>query len=178
MISGPPGAGKTTIARPLARALGLPLFAKDSIKERMHDVLAQAGPLEPAWSRRLGAASMELLWLLAAEAPACVLEANFWNGHEGQNVALAQLSHGGVLVEVFCTAPREEVIRRFRARQASGARHAVHTGHEFAPEFWDNSSRPIGLGHVIEVDTTTPVDVGLLASAVRSALEGGIGCRR
>ncbi|MFL6115563.1 MAG: AAA family ATPase [Catenulispora sp.] len=170
MISGAPGAGKTTIARPLARALGLPLFAKDSIKERMHDVLAGPGPVEPAWSGRLGAASMELLWLLAAEAPACVLEANFWTGHEGQNAALTELSKGGVLVEVYCAAPREEVIRRFHARAAAGVRHAVHTAQEFAADFWDNSSKPVGIGHVIEVDTTTPVEVERLAAAVRKLL--------
>ncbi|MBW8805788.1 MAG: AAA family ATPase [Catenulisporales bacterium] len=171
MISGAPGAGKTTIAGPLARALGLPLFAKDSIKERMHDVLCETGPVEPAWSRRLGAASMELLWLLAAEAPACVLEANFWHGHQGQNAALTELSKGGVLVEVYCAAPREEVIRRFRARAAAGVRHAVHTAHEFAADFWDNSSKPVGIGHVIELDTTTPVDVERLAVAVRELLD-------
>jgi len=174
MISGAPGVGKTTIARPLARALGLPLFAKDSIKERMHDVLAEPGPVELAWSRRLGAASMELLWLLAAEAPACVLEANFWNGHEHQNASLRALSSGGTLVEVYCTAPQEEIIRRFRARQASGERHAVHPDHAFTADHWErNFSSPIGIGHVVEVDTTRPVDVPSLADSVRALLNTG-----
>ena len=170
MISGAPGVGKTTIARPLARALNMPLFAKDSIKERIHDVLADTGPVEFAWSRRLGAAAMEMLWLLAADAPECVLEANFWNGHERQNDALRALSEGGTLVEVYCTAPREEILRRFNARQTSGERHAVHPDHVFAPDHWENFRAPIGIGHVLEVDTSTPVDVARVADEVRALL--------
>ncbi len=39
IVSGAPGAGKTTLAPPLAAALGLPLFAKDTIKETLYDLL-------------------------------------------------------------------------------------------------------------------------------------------
>jgi len=35
VVSGPPGSGKTTVARELARALGFPLLSKDTIKEAM-----------------------------------------------------------------------------------------------------------------------------------------------
>jgi predicted kinase len=35
----PPGAGKTTLARPLAAALGFALLSKDHIKETLHDAL-------------------------------------------------------------------------------------------------------------------------------------------
>ncbi|WP_323746631.1 AAA family ATPase [Catenulispora pinisilvae] len=171
MISGAPGVGKTTIARPLARALGMPLFAKDSIKERIHDVLADNGPVEVEWSRRLGAAAMEMLWLLAAEAPECVLEANFWPGHERQNDSLRVLSEGGTLIEVYCTAPREEILRRFHARNAAGERHAVHPDHAFTPDRWEKSfGGPIGVGRVLEVDTSTPVDVAKIAAEVRALL--------
>lgn len=170
MLSGAPGVGKTTIARPLARALGMPLFAKDTIKERIHDVLAGTGPVELVWSQRLGAAAMEMLWTLAYDAPECVLEANFWNGHERQNDSLRALSEGGKLVEVYCTAPLEEVKRRFQERQAAGVRHAVHPDHTLAPDFWDKFREPIGIGPVLEVDTTTPVDVPQVAAKVRALL--------
>jgi predicted kinase len=169
LISGAPGAGKTTIARPLARALGMPLFAKDSIKERIHDVLADTGPVELAWSRRLGAAAMELLWLLAADAPECMLEANFWHGHEHQNASLRALSEGGKLVEVHCTTAREEILRRYEERQVSGQRHAVHPGDVFDPDDWQRKfGEPLGLGPVLRVDTSTPVDVPRLAAEVRA----------
>ncbi|WP_323747586.1 AAA family ATPase [Catenulispora rubra] len=186
IISGAPGVGKTTIARPLARALGMPLFAKDSIKERIHDVLAEtepvgpgpveadlvsAGLVEAGWSRRLGAAAMELLWVLAADAPECVLEANFWTGHERQNASLRALSKGGKLVEVYCTAPKEVVMRRFRERAAAGERHAVHPAQELTSERWEaDFHAPIGIGTLLTVDTSTPVDVARVAAEVRALL--------
>lgn len=40
LVSGVPGTGKSTIAAPLAAALGLPLIAKDLIKEALADTLA------------------------------------------------------------------------------------------------------------------------------------------
>ncbi|MEY9860247.1 putative kinase [Catenulispora sp. GAS73] len=176
MISGAPGVGKTTIARPLARALGMPLFAKDSIKERIHDVLAEtgsveSGPVEAGWSRRLGAAAMELLWVLAADAPECVLEANFWTGHEQQNASLRALSEGGKLVEVYCTAPKDVVMQRFRERAAAGERHAVHPDQELSSERWEaDFHAPIGVGQLLTVDTSTPVDVAQVAAKVRALL--------
>jgi len=75
-VSGAPGAGKTSLAVPLAAELGFALVCKDRIKETLHDALG-APPPDLAWSRRLGAAAMELLWTLAADAPSVVVEANF-----------------------------------------------------------------------------------------------------
>ena len=42
VVSGPPGSGKTTLATALAPALGLPLIAKDTIKEAPDDRAAGA----------------------------------------------------------------------------------------------------------------------------------------
>jgi predicted kinase len=75
-VSGAPGTGKTSLAGPLAAELGYALLTKDTIKETLHDTLG-APEAGLAWSRRLGGASMELLWALAARAPAVVIEANF-----------------------------------------------------------------------------------------------------
>jgi predicted ATPase len=57
-VSGAPGSGKTSLAVPLAAALGYALLAKDRIKETLHDALGAPGP-DLAWSRRLGGAAME-----------------------------------------------------------------------------------------------------------------------
>ena len=75
-VSGAPGAGKTSLAVPLAAELGFALVCKDKLKETLHDALGAPAP-DLAWSRKLGAAAMELLWALAADAPSVVIEANF-----------------------------------------------------------------------------------------------------
>jgi adenylylsulfate kinase-like enzyme len=75
-VSGAPGSGKTSLAVPLAAELGWALLTKDRIKETLHDALEPPEP-DREWSRRLGATAMELLWALAADAPAVVIEANF-----------------------------------------------------------------------------------------------------
>jgi len=63
-VSGAPGAGKSSLAAPLAAELGFALITKDRIKETLHDALGAPEP-DLAWSRRLGAAAMELLWALS-----------------------------------------------------------------------------------------------------------------
>jgi predicted kinase len=52
LVTGPPASGKTTLAQPLARQLGVPLLGKDTVKEALFDTL---GTGDRAWSRRLGA---------------------------------------------------------------------------------------------------------------------------
>jgi predicted kinase len=120
LVSGPPGAGKSTLARPLAAELGFALLSKDLIKEALHDALGQDADL--AWSRRLGAAAMELLWALAADSPAALLEANFWPNHPQTAEHLRGLA--ACTVEVHCSCPIEECRRRYAERAAS--RHVVH----------------------------------------------------
>jgi predicted kinase len=167
LVSGPPGSGKTTLAGPLAAELGFTLLSKDRIKETLHDCLA-SGPSDRAWSQRLGAASIELLWTLAADAPAVVLEANFWPADPRPRGRLAAL--GATPVEVFCACPEPECRRRY-ARRAS-SRHAVHVDAGWPPDYdpFARSDRPMGLGTVITVDTTVPVDIPALARKVLVSL--------
>jgi predicted kinase len=164
-VSGAPGAGKTTLAGPLAAALGYALLTKDTIKETLHDALG-APEATRAWSRQLGGASMELLWTLAARAPQVVIEANFRPYSEYERGRLAGL--GGRLVEVHCACPIEVAAARYNAR----ARHPVHVVDTLPASATAEYDRPVGIGALVTVDTTVPVDVAAVAARVRACHAG------
>ncbi len=167
LVSGAPGSGKSTLAGPLAAELGFALLAKDRIKETLGETLGD-GDGDLAWSQRLGAASMELLWALAAGAPAVVLEANFWPDDERHHRRIREL--GASAVEVYCACPLPVALRRYAERQAS--RPAVHgEAHRVVSvQAWSRWARPLQVGELITVDTTAPVDVAALATEVRARL--------
>ena len=159
-VSGAPGAGKTTLAVPLAAELGWALLTKDRIKETLHDALG-APAADLAWSRRLGAAAMELLWALAADAPAVVIEANFRPHSEYQRGKLAGLAAWPV--EVHCGCPPEVAVERYNSR----ATHAVHVIKKLDLAAMAEYDRPVGVGALVGLDTTRPVDVAGVAKEVR-----------
>jgi predicted kinase len=160
LVTGPPASGKTTLARPLAHHLGLPLLGKDTIKEALFDTL---GTGDRAWSRRLGAASYTVLLALAGELPAAVLDANFYPDHGPGLLQACQRP-----IEVFCGCSAAEIERRFTQRAPT--RHPGHVDHVLDAQLkaaLDGGMGPLGLGGpVLEVDTSGPVDVAAVASWV------------
>jgi len=169
-ISGRPGAGKSTLAFPLAAQLGYSLVVKDLVKEALHDALYVPGSGGPdrAWSLRLSAASWELLWMLAARAGDMVIEANF---HPPSDIELGKLQGlGAHLVEVHCTCPAEVARARYNAR----SRHEAHSA-ALPLSAMDKYDQPVGIGSLITVDTTGPVDVPSVAAEVRRLHTGRTG---
>ncbi|HET9732263.1 MAG TPA: AAA family ATPase [Acidimicrobiales bacterium] len=164
VVDGPPAAGKSSLAGPLAEALGLPLVAKDTIKDALMAVLP---PADVEASRQLGRAAVTALLAVAAASPiGAVIESNFY-----RSVAAAELARlPGQVVEVFCRCDREVARARYRVR--AGTRAAGHFDTERSDdEIWnDEICEPVAGGWpVIEVETTSPVDLEALLVSIRAA---------
>jgi predicted kinase len=156
------GAGKSSLAFPLATQLGYSLVNRDLVKEVLHDSLhiPGEGKSDRTWSLRLSAASWELLWMLAARAGDMMIESNF---HPPADIELGKLRDlGARMVEVHCACPAEVAHARYNARP----RHEVHSA-TLPLSAMDKYDRPVGIGPLITVDTTGPVDVASVAAEVR-----------
>jgi predicted kinase len=164
-VSGAPGAGKTSLAVPLAAELGVTLVCKDKLKETLHDALGAPRP-DLAWSRKLGAAAMELLWALAADAPSVVIEANFRPHDQYQRGKLSALADSPI--EVYCVCDPGLAARRYNDRARTC--HPIHVLASVPADVRAEYDRPVAIGNLVTVNTATPVDVSAVAAAVRAQL--------
>jgi predicted kinase len=122
-------------------------------------------------SRRLGYVSgapgsgkTSLAVPLAADAPAVVIEANFRPYSEYERGKLAGLAARPV--EVHCDCPAEVAVQRYNSRVT----HAVHVVKRLKLAAMAEYDRPVGIGPLVRVGTTRPVDVVGMAKEVRRHL--------
>lgn len=174
IVTGPPGAGKSTLAPSLARELVLPLLAKDTIKEALMSVV----PVDSvARSQLLGLASIRVLFALAAAqldtGAGVVLEANFRTAEAAED--LAPLLARSRAVAIYCWVPMETVLERVRRRTEAGRRHPGHRDQDrmamdltlFDPSRYD----PTELGiQTRRLEMTGDYDLDTVASWTRAAL--------
>ena len=162
VVSGPPASGKSTVAPALAAELGLPLLAKDVIKDVLVGVL---GAPDLPRSRELGRAAVHVLLTVAGSVGCGVLE-SVW--HDYARAPLRALP--GPTVEVFCRCDPDVLRARFVARSPSrGA--GYHDAERSAVELWNAEvGAPVAAGWpVLEVDTGAAVDVPAVARRIRAA---------
>jgi predicted kinase len=173
-VTGPPASGKTHIAGLLAAELPLPLVAKDEFKEVLYDSL---GIGDVAWSQRLGAASIALVYQaieahLRAGQP-LVVEANFVAEQARPTLLRLQARHAFESLEVHCSAREDVLVARYESR--AGTRHAGHLDAERVDEISaairDGRNGPLDLGGSSIVFDTTDLDridlEGVLATVRR-----------
>jgi predicted kinase len=171
LVAGPPGSGKSTLAAPLAGELGLPLIAKDDIKEALMEVLGR--PTTVPQSQRLGRAAVMAMLAVAEASRSGVLDSTFYP------YTIEHLKRvRPPLIEIRCVCPLEVAQARYRARIRS--RHAGHLDQQRSPdELWnEHHLRPLGLGPLINVNTETPVDVAEVTGLVRRQAGIAAGRRR
>ena len=169
LISGPSASGKSSVAETVARELGLPLIAKDVIKEALFDAL---GTGDRDWSDRLSTASYAVMFALAAQHPTAVLEANFKEERHAE--AIRRLSDRPI--EIFVTAPPEVIVERFQERGPE--RHAGHLDQEpgSLEMIREEAERgPLDLGGpLLVVDTTNDVDVENIVHWIGEAMRSDV----
>jgi predicted kinase len=133
IVSGAPGAGKTTLAERLGTTLRLPAITKDLIKEALFDTL---GSPTRARSQELGRASYAVLSAVAAAVLASgnglVLESNYRRGTSEPD--LRPLLTYARSVQIHCETDRAVIERRYRARYEAGLRHPGHLDAEALPD--------------------------------------------
>jgi predicted kinase len=158
LVVGLPGSGKSTLAAALAGEMRLPLLAKDEIKEALMDGLGR--PQTVAESQRLGRAAVLAMLRVARQCPGAVLDSTWFD----YAIPIARTLPGR-LVEVHCIVPAEVASSRYRAR--IGQRHAGHLDQaRTEQELWGTLPRPLGLGPVLNIDTSGEVDIAGLARTV------------
>jgi len=180
IVTGLPCTGKSSLARKLAGRLGLPVFAKDLIKEALFDTLGWGNR---AWSRRLGVTSTAVLFALVeselAAGRSCIAESNFHPEHDTARLRAIQQRTPVAVAQVLCVTDGQVLVERHRARARSGRRHPGHMERQLVEELRPLLLRgrldPLDVDSVlIEVDTTdfAQVDDAALAARLAELLRG------
>jgi predicted kinase len=152
LVNGRPGSGKTTLANGLANRLGVPLLAKDAIKEAVTDVVsAVPGPA-------VGMAAGDMMWTLAAAMSGTVILESWWFTPRDLPFVEAGLLQCGPtsVIEAWCDVPSHFAKSRCAARH----RHRIHDDKAKLADAWprwEAEAEPLGIGPVVRVDTSTPV---------------------
>ncbi len=158
IVSGVPGAGKTTLGTALRDLLCWPLLSKDRFKEHLFDASGMTpGDLDQSTSRTLGtladAALHAVVMELLAARCSCIVESFFLPERAAPLLAdLAAISNAR---QLHCTVPAAVSIARYHERYESGLRHPVHLDHL---EAGDRAVDPIPEANLRPV----PLDVPLL----------------
>ncbi len=167
LVNGVPASGKSTVSRMISAGLGVPLLALDTVKEAL---FAELGTGDRLHNRRFGRASYGAIWALVGEFPPdSVVVVDAWFGFQPLELLQGHLARAEVsrVIEVWCHAPAELIAQRYAER--ARLRHEGHLGLDYVPELRLLAARaaPLGIGPVVSVDTSRPVEAERVMAEVR-----------
>lgn len=147
LVTGIPASGKSTIAEYLSKELGIPMFSKDAIKERLFDTLGFKSREEKV---RLGVAAMEIMYDAARACLMCgqsvILENNFEEASKEGLAALFEACPCEVIT-VWMTGDLHAIYDRFAQRDQSPERHRGHVVNDCYPETADNRKNHVTISY-------------------------------
>jgi len=177
LVSGPPAAGKTTLARRLAGEFSLPLVNKDGIKEMLFDTVS-ARNYEEAQS--LGRASIALLYdfteRLLTAGVSLIAESNFHAAADSARLADLRGRQGFTPLQIHCTAPADVLEERFARRCHTAERHPGHgqaSPVSLKPHIEAGVWRPLhieGISVIVQTGALNAIDYVPTYRAVRASL--------
>lgn len=167
LVTGVPGAGKSTLAAQLARSMSAALLSLDEIKESLY---AHGAYRHDRGALRL-AAEQELARRLAGESRVVVVDIWVAPGRDEQRTADWVGSLGRPVVEVLCRVPAEVATARYRSRRRGGPHLPADEDMLRRIEAAAVTIAPLGLGTTIEVETIGAVDVNHVVGQIVRSLD-------
>jgi predicted kinase len=162
VVTGVPGAGKTTLGSAIARVLEVPFVSLDAIKETLY--AQDPGPRDP-FELRLAAEAV-LSSLLDAGPGMVVVDIWIAPNRDSSRVAALLREQRRDIVELLCRVPADVAIGRYTSRRRSAPHRSADASMLARIRRATTEFEPLGIGRCIEVDTSQPVDIGDLVDRI------------
>lgn len=168
VVTGVPGAGKTTLGSALAAAVGASFLSLDAIKESLY--AGDAATQDPHGLRL--AAERELVAQLAAAEGIVVVDLWIAPGRDTDRITRMLQQQDRDIVELLCRVPADLAVARYARRRRTGPHLPPDEPTLQRIRAASHALEPMGLGTCIELDTSRPVDIGGLLDRLRLGSSG------